>query len=199
MFQMIFNFTKKEYYPTKHDKVNNTNFSIKKENQSLNVYITAMFRIVVIKNKEEEFIFNFCDFVGNLLVSNCKSYRKKVHLKKRKSIYKLYLFGNNKPIFNFMKSELKNFLKTNYILFINSIIKQKQFLLYSPDKKKFLNDLIENLSQSISTRICACQLFRILSKTNLDSSSFLFVEKTKKLLNVLVVVFIYKNIVMKFK
>ena len=198
---MIFNYTKKEYYPTKHDKLKNTIFSIKcqKENQTLKVYITAIFRIIVIKNEEEEFIFNFCDFVGNLLVSNCKSYRKKVHLKKRKNIYKLYLSENNKPIFNFMKSDLKNFLKTNYILFINSIIKQKQFLSYSPDKKKFLNDLIENLSRSISTRICACQLFKILSKTNLDNSSFLFVEKTKKLLNVLVAVFVYKNIVMKFK
>ncbi len=82
---MIFNYTKKEYYPTKHDKFKNTTFSIKKENQSLNVYITAMFRIVVIKMKKKSIYSTFVILLEICLLVTVNFIEKRCILKKGKA------------------------------------------------------------------------------------------------------------------
>ena len=138
--------------------------------------------------------FSFSDFIANLLCVNCVFFKTKLRLLKKNKFYNIYVTGYDEPIFNFFKTDLRVFLKKNYFLFINTILKQNQFLLYNRDKKKVLNDLIENLSSSVVGKQCACQLYGIFLNTNLDQYSCLSIKKTVKLLYVLVIVIIYKRI-----
>lgn len=191
---MIYNFTKESFYPTSSDIKKNSSFDISYNNQSLKVIVTATFRVVIVRKNKDEFIFSFSDFIANLLCVNCVFFKTKLRLLKKNKFYNIYVTGYDEPIFNFFKTDLRVFLKKNYFLFINTILKQNQFLLYNRDKKKVLNDLIENLSSSVVGKQCACQLYGIFLNTNLDQYSCLSIKKTVKLLYVLVIVIIYKRI-----
>lgn len=188
----VINFTKKSFYPSRRDK---RHYTLKNGDNILEVIVTSQYKLVYVKCKQIEIIFDFLNFLAQILTSPCLKVEKGFSIKIHANTYFLSLPGAS-PFFSFSKQELHFFLKMNKVLFFNTILQKREFLKYSNKKRDVLETIIKQVSRVIPKNgTCACNLSNLVQHLNLDSHGFLFVEENKMFQKIIVVCTLYMKTV----